>query len=161
VNKTPRSVCTNGALAENHQVIADSFQSHFLSIADKIVSNINNSEDTYDISCSDYLYRAFKNPYPNIIFDHTTTKEIENIIKSLKSKNSRGYDEISVKILKISYPFITAPLNYICNMSILSDSFPTQLKYSVIKPLFKKVDKIYKNYSSISLLTSFSKIFKK
>jgi hypothetical protein len=52
-----------------------------------------------------YLYRAFKNPYPNIIFDHTA-KEIENIIKSLKPKNACGYDEISVKILKISCPFI-------------------------------------------------------
>jgi hypothetical protein len=64
----------------NHQVITDSFQSHFLSIADKIVSNINNNEDINDINCSDYLYKAFKNPYPNITFDRTTTKEIENII---------------------------------------------------------------------------------
>jgi hypothetical protein len=64
----------------------------------------------------------------NIIFDRTT-KEIEYIIKSVKSKNSCGYDEISVKILKISCLFITAPLNYICNRSVLSGSFPTQLKY--------------------------------
>jgi hypothetical protein len=90
------------------------------------------------------------------------TKETENIIKSLKSKNSRGYDEISVKILKVSSPFITAPLNYICNRSILSGSFPTHFKYSVVKPLFKKGDKKdIKNYRPISLLTSFSKIFEK
>jgi hypothetical protein len=69
------------------------------------------------------------------------TKETENIIKSLKSKNSCGYDEISVKILKVSSPIITAPLNYICNRSILSGSFPTRLQYSVVKPLFKKGDK--------------------
>jgi Notch-like protein len=90
------------------------------------------------------------------------TKEIENIIKSFKSKNSCGYDKISVKILKVSSPFITAPLNYICNRSILSGSFPTQLKYSVVKPLFNKDDKKdIKNYRPISLLTSFSKIFEK
>jgi hypothetical protein len=90
------------------------------------------------------------------------TKEIENIIKSLKSKNSCGYDDISVKILKVSLPFITAPLNYICNRSILSVSFPSCLKYSVVKPLFKKGDKKdIKNYKPISLLTSFSKIFEK
>jgi hypothetical protein len=52
------------------------------------------------------------------------TKEIENIIISLKSKNSGRYDEISVKILKLSSSFIAAPLNYICNRSILSGSFP-------------------------------------
>jgi hypothetical protein len=63
------------------------------------------------------------------------------IIKSPKSKNSYGYDEIWVKILKVSSPFITAPLNYICSRSILSGSFPTRLKYSVVKPLLKKGDK--------------------
>jgi hypothetical protein len=138
-NKLPLLVCINGALTENQQVIADSFQSHFLSIADKLV--FNNIEDINDINCKDYLYGIFKNPYPNLIFDHTMTKEIENIIKSHKSKNSCGCDKISVKILKVSSPFITAPLNYICNRSVLSGSFPTRLKYSVVKPLFKKGDK--------------------
>jgi hypothetical protein len=81
-NKLPLSVCINGALTENQQVIADSFQSHFLFIDDKLVSN--NIEDINDINYKDYLYRIFKNPYPNIIFDRTT-KEIENIIKWLKT----------------------------------------------------------------------------
>jgi len=36
-----------------------------------------------------------------------TTKEIENIIKPLKSKNSQGYDEISTEILNVSPPFIS------------------------------------------------------
>jgi hypothetical protein len=84
------------------------------------------------------------------------------IIKSLKSKNSCGYDEMSVKILKVSSPFITAPLNYICNRSVLSGLFPTCLKYSVVIPLLKKGDKKdIKNYRPISLLTSFSTIFEK
>jgi hypothetical protein len=98
----------------------------------------------------------------NLIFDYTMTKEIENIIKSLKYKKSCGYDEFSVKILKVNSLFITAPLNYICDGSILSGSFSTQLKYSVVKPLFKKGDKNYiKNYRPISLLTSFPKYLKK
>jgi predicted nuclease of restriction endonuclease-like (RecB) superfamily len=59
-NKLPLSVCINGALTENQQVIADSFQSHFLSIDDKLVSN--NIEDINDINCKDYLHRIFKNP---------------------------------------------------------------------------------------------------
>jgi hypothetical protein len=108
-NKSPQSVCINGALTENRQVIADSFQSYLLSIADKIVYHINNNEDTNDINCSDYLYRAFKNLYPNIIFDRITTKEIENIIKSLKSKNSCDMIKFRLKFLKrvvrLSSPF--------------------------------------------------------
>jgi hypothetical protein len=132
-----------------------------LSIADKIVSYINNNEDTNDDNCIDYIYRAFKNPYPNIIFDRTMTNEIENIIKSLEPKNLYRYTEIPVKIRKTSCPFITAPLNDICKRSVLSGSFPTRLKYSVIKPLLKSGDKTYKYYRPISLLTSFSKIFEK
>jgi hypothetical protein len=138
-NKLPLSVCINGALTGTQQVIADSLQSYFLSIADELVSNY--IEDINDVNCKDYLDRIFRTPYPNLIFDRTTTKEIENIIKSLKSKNSCGYDEISVTILEVSSPFITAPLTYICNRSILSGSFRTRLKYSVVKPLFKKGDK--------------------
>jgi hypothetical protein len=34
----------------------------------------------------------------------TTTTEIDDIIKSLKAKDSHRYDEISTKILKISSP---------------------------------------------------------
>ena len=37
----------------------------------------------------------------------TATSEIENIIKTLKPKNSYGYDEISTKLLTITAPFIS------------------------------------------------------
>jgi hypothetical protein len=35
------------------------------------------------------------------------TREIENILKALKSKHSQGYDEISAEILRVSSPFIS------------------------------------------------------
>jgi hypothetical protein len=82
-NKPFQSVFTDGALTQNQQLIADSFQNYFLSTADKIISNINN-EDIENSNCIDYLYRVFNNPFPNIIFDRTMTRETEKI-KSLKS----------------------------------------------------------------------------
>jgi len=60
-----------------------------------------------------FMEQAFNNPYPSIECKCTTAKEIEQIIKSLKTKNSYGYDEISTKILKISCPFVSSPANYI------------------------------------------------
>jgi hypothetical protein len=54
----------------------------------------------------------------------TKTTEIENIIKTLKPKNSYGYDEISTKLLKITAPFISSPVNYICNKVITKGTFP-------------------------------------
>jgi hypothetical protein len=70
-----------------------------------------------------YLFNSFKHPFPNIQWFYTATGEIENIIKSLKTKNFCGYDEIPTKILKISAPFINSPLTHICNMPLLR-SFP-------------------------------------
>jgi len=49
---------------------------------------------------------------------YTSTEEIDKIIKSLKTKNARGYNEISIKILKLSAPFISSPLTYILNKSL-------------------------------------------
>jgi hypothetical protein len=89
-----------------------------------------------------------------------TSKEIKDIIKSLKWKNSKGYYEIPLNILKTNMPFILSPLVYICNKSLSLGILPTQLKYSQISPIFKKGDKaVMSNYSPISLSTSFSKNF--
>jgi hypothetical protein len=84
---------------------------------------------------------------------------IEKIIKSLKTKNSSGYDEISNRIIKLSTPFIISPFTHICNVILNTLVFPDRLKFAVVKPLFKK-GKIQEisNYRPISLLTSFSKI---
>jgi hypothetical protein len=41
-NISIQSAFINGVPTENQQVIADSFQSHFLSVADKIVSTLKN-----------------------------------------------------------------------------------------------------------------------
>ena len=84
----------------------------------------------------------------------TTTNEIGQIIKSLKTKNSYGYDKISTKIIKISYPFVNSPINYISNKMLFWGVFPDQLKYAIIKPLHKNDDKCeLSNYRPVSLLT--------
>jgi hypothetical protein len=68
------------------------------------------------------------------------SKEVENIIKSLKAKNSSGCGGISTKLLRISSSFINLPLTYICNKSISLGIFPDRLKYAVVKPLYKVID---------------------
>jgi len=70
-----------------------------------------------------------------------TTTEIENIFKTLKPKNSYGYNEISTKLLKITASFIRSPFNYTCNKVLTKGIFPDRLKYSITKPLHKKVIK--------------------
>jgi hypothetical protein len=100
--------------------------------------------------------QSFKNPFPNINLNSILTKEIENIIKSLKPKNSSGYDGISTKLMKLSFPFIISPLTHVGNKSLFSGIFPGCLKYAVVKPLFKKSN--ISDYRPVSILSSFSKV---
>ena len=73
-----------------------------------------------------------------------------------------GYDEVSTRILKISAPYILSPLTYIFNKALTTGIFPDRLKFSEVKPLFKKgASTELSNYRPISLLTSFSKIIEK
>jgi Notch-like protein len=84
------------------------------------------------------------------------------MIKCIRIKNSHEYDGITTKMLKVSAPYISSPLNYICNKSTRPGTFPTRLKFTIVKPLFKKGNKEnMANYRPISLLSSFSKVFEK
>jgi len=97
-----------------------------------------------------------------MVYKTFSTQEITSIIKSIKTKNSSGYDEISTKLLKISANYTCSPLTYICNKSVSTGIIPERLKYSIIKPLYKKGDKTDpSNYRPISMLTSFSKVLEK
>jgi hypothetical protein len=136
-----------GKLLSDSKVIADTFNKHFISVAENIVTknshNDSNTNYTYNITPIHYLLQSFKFTFPNFSFRLLLTTEIKNIIKSLKAKNSHGYDEISAKLLKISSPFIISPVTHICNKSLSLGIFPDRLKYSEVKPLFKKGDKIF------------------
>jgi hypothetical protein len=93
-------------------------------------------------------------------WQYASTYEIEKIIKSLKTKNTAGYDEISNRIIKLSAPFIISPLTYICNAVLSTGVFPDRLKYAIVKSVFKKGNKPeISNYRLISLLTFFSNFF--
>jgi hypothetical protein len=53
-------------------------------------------------------------------------------------------------------------MSYICNKSLSTGTFPTHLKSSVVKPLYKKGDRTnISNFRPISFLTSFLKISEK
>jgi exonuclease III len=141
--------------------IVEAFNNYFSSIAKKLLNNNNNSSiNNKDFLA--YLYKNFSHPYPKINLGNTNAHEIQKIILSMKPKNSHGYDEISLKILKSCTPYIISPLTYLCNKILLTGIFPERLKYSEVRPLYKKGDKDeISNYRPISLLPTFSKIIEK
>jgi len=68
---------------------------------------------------------VFNKPYPQLNLALVNEKEIKDIIRTLKWKSSCGYDEVPLKILKISAPYIISPLIYLCNKSMITGIFPT------------------------------------
>ena len=153
----------NDELSSNPLAIANAFNSYFSSVAENLIiknfsgkNTINNNDP---ITYSRQNFRQFSS---SIKLNNTTTREIGKIIDSLKSKDSYGYDEISSKILKISAPCVLFPRTYIFNKILSTGVFPERLKFSELRPLFKKGDKTeFSNYRPISLLTTFSKITEK
>ena len=103
----------------DQQIVAETFNEGFVAIAENVnrqsKNNLINDDNNNMDSHTHFMEQAFNKSYPSMEYKCTTMKEIEQIIKSLKKKKtSYGYDEISTKILKISCPFISSPINYIC-----------------------------------------------
>jgi len=122
----------------------EKFNTYYISAAGNIINN-NQTNNTIDESHKkdplSYLYSAFQQPFTNIKLKSTTTGEIGDIIIQLKNKDSCGYDEVMAKILKTASPFIVSPLTHICNRMLATGTFRDRLKYSEIKPIYKKGDK--------------------
>jgi hypothetical protein len=110
----------------NQHKIVNLFNSCFLSVADS--SNMNVDENLPMDNRISYLFKYYKNPFAKINRQYASTYEIQNIIKSLKPKNTYGYDEISNRIIKLISPYIISPLTYICNAALSSGVFPDRLK---------------------------------
>jgi len=102
------------------QETANAFNKYFLNAAKSNNTKQNelsfhNLDNTTPLH---YLMHSFKNPFPNINLKCILTKEVEKVIKSLKPKNSSGYDGIPTKVIKISSTFISSPSTHICNKSL-------------------------------------------
>jgi hypothetical protein len=95
-------------MSNKYQNSPEAFNKYFLSAAGNIVQGIKYSNIKYannNIDPKYYLSKSFQDYFPNIKFKSTSAKESERIIRSLRLKNSHGYDEISTKILKAIAPF--------------------------------------------------------
>jgi hypothetical protein len=86
-----------------------------------------------------YLQNVLQQPLLLYEFKHVCPKENENVTKSLRSKESHGYDEIPTKVIRQSISCISSPLALIYNLMLSSGTFPARLKFAEIKPLYKHV----------------------
>jgi len=114
INHGFHSLNISGRSTKNHQIIANVFNKHFTSIPTMISQNIHasncftktSSNNQNNLSFS--WNHVFQISFRRIKYHCTTTKQIENIIRSLKSSNSCGYDEVTLKLLKSCSYFISS-----------------------------------------------------
>lgn len=134
----------------------DTLNSFFSSIGQKIQDTIKPN-----LAVSAGLLKNLKiNTQRSMFMFPVTEKEIENVSKSLKDKNSMDIYGLSVSLLKNIIPQIKTPLTRIINDCFEQGLFPDKLKVATVKPIFKKGDpEKCDNYRPISILPAVSKIF--
>ena len=105
----------------------------------------------------------YLNTLPSTNIEHTTPKEVQQIIKKLDPKKASGYDLISNRALKNLSPKSIVLITNIFNVCIRSHYFPTKWKKAIII-LFKKPGKSPlqpSSYRPISLLPTMAKVFER
>ena len=93
---------------------------------------------------------------------HPSTKDINNIIKSLNVNKGTGPDDIPAKFIRMSANVIDSHLTNIIDKDIDQNNYSENAKTANVKPVFKKDDRTkIKNYRPVSLLNIFSKIYER
>ena len=86
-------------------------------------------------------------------------QDILNVIHSLNINKAHGFDDLSVRLLKICNSSIVKPLSIILKNCLQSGSFPNNWKKSNGVPIHKKGDKqLLQKYCPVSLLPICGKI---
>ena len=111
-----KKLTIEGKHLTSQQDIANAFNKYFATIIDKTNSDSDMRHGNPYTYC--YFYHHSGDSYPPMVFKTFSTHEITSIIRSIKTKNSSGYDKINIKLLKISANYICSPLTYICNKSV-------------------------------------------
>ena len=94
-------------------------------------------------------------------FSPVSEVEIINIIDNFRNTGP-GYDGLPMFLFKDNLEFLSGVITRICNKSLSSGVFPSQLTVARVTCIFKSGDSENPaNYRPISLLSSFSKILEK
>ena len=100
---------------------------------------------------------------PILINDFVISDEkILKIIRSLNPNKAHGWDEISIRMIKLSDVALVSPLKIIFTNCLRRGVFPEIWKCANVVPVHKKNEKnIKSNYRPISLLPIFGKVLEK
>ena len=142
----------NNKTTTDPNVIANGFNNFFVTIGPQLAKNIKS-----DINPLSYVKSVNK----SMVLTDVTSTEARNVIASLKNSSS-GNDEFPPFVGKSCVDPYIEPLTHPINLSLRSGVFPSELKLAKVVPIFKAGDtSAINNYRPISVLSFFSKVFKK
>jgi hypothetical protein len=101
---------------------------------------------------------------PPFQIENVTINEskIKDILKNLNPNKSHGWDNISIRMIKLCGSSLANPLTIIFKNCVAKGAFPAIWKKANVLPIHKKDAKNHaKNYRPISLLPIFGKILEK
>ena len=131
--KQIKSLKINDKVEYSPEILADSFNNFFVTIAENIDKNIIHTNTNY----KEYLEKSVTN---SLFLKPTNEEEINSIIKQMKTNTAIGPNSIPTKILKMSQQIIAKPLGYLINLSFSTGVFPDLLIIASITSVFKKGD---------------------
>ena len=146
----------NDSILTDHTDIANNFNLYFTNIGPNLANEVKNVNSINPLS---YLNNSDNNVFQ---FHDIDESIVEKIIDNFPSKNSCGYDGISLRLLKFCKLTIIKPLMLIIRQVLNTGIFPEKLKIARVIPIFKKGDEeLFSNYRPISILPAISKIIEK
>lgn len=151
-------------LCFNASRIANYVNKFFTSVAGTLVGNLPPPSGKFDTSSE-----AFKGYYGKLGVTHDSFKlvtvSVDFVFKELRSLNpnkSTGLDEIPAKFLREGADALKDKLTHIINLSIHTNTVPTDFKSARVRPLFKKNSRLdVGNYRPVSILCVVSKLLEK
>ena len=135
--------------------IANSFNNHFTSIAEKIEDNL------VKLKFNSSRYLSNPNEY-SVFIKPTNAEEVLHEITKLKNNKSIGPSSILPEFVKLFKTTLSEPISLIANISFSTGAFPSTSKTTNVISIYKKDDHpVCNNYRPISLLSNISKTIQK
>lgn len=173
LNKSNATNCENKKFIVNNEElcnpsdIANAFNNFYVNIgSDNLINNnvdkldsVNNVQVDNDNVDNTHVYNS--NEIVDLLLSDATEEELVSILSVLKN-TAAGVDGLPMTIIKKNINVILNPLLHICNLSMQTGVFPSDLKIAKVKPLYKKDNKCnIENYRPISILPAFSKVIER
>ena len=155
-----KEICESKNFYEDDTVVANEFNSFFSSVGQTTTSKINSlaKECNYDLAQSEFKPRSYPES-EQFIFETVDTEEIKQIVSSMPTNKFPEIDQISMRVIKDSFPLILPTITSIFNTSLVSGIFPRDWKMAVIEPIPKNADHEQANNNRrISRLPILSKV---